>query len=174
MLLFDNISRVHFHRKLKKVVKFLNEISEGEDSQYDVFEYFRYHSVGMNTYINKNGMFYGTSESLKSDRDNIFKYYSQNGYVTGFFIDQWQDIEALWENNEINMDTIYAFDHSGTTIAWDYNYEGVEKEIAFGTGMCNPLDRCLYGIIKSIVSKYIQTTCIRKQLKTKPPQTASP
>ena len=49
MLLFDNISRVHFHRKLKKVVKFLNEISEGEDSEYDAFEFFRYHSVGMNT-----------------------------------------------------------------------------------------------------------------------------
>ena len=30
-------------------------------------------------------MFYGTSESLKSDKNNIFKYYSQNGYVTLLF-----------------------------------------------------------------------------------------
>ena len=55
---------------------------EGDDSEYDAFEYFRYHSVAMNTFMNKNGMFYGTAGLLKSESSNFYKYYSQNGYVT--------------------------------------------------------------------------------------------
>ena len=88
ILFFDNVSRVNFHRKLKKVVKFFNEISEGEDSEYDAFEFFRYHTIGGTTYISKNGMFHATSELLDTDINNVFKDFSKNGYITGFFIDQ--------------------------------------------------------------------------------------
>ena len=44
------------------------------------------------------------------------------------------------------MDPFYSFDHTGTIIAWDYNYDGVEKELTFGIGINDPFDRCLYGI----------------------------
>ena len=65
---------------------------------------------------------------------------------TGYFLDQWQDVDNLWEDENKKMDPFYSFDHTGTIIAWDYNYDGVEKELTFGIGINDPFDRCLYGI----------------------------
>ena len=45
-IFFDNLSRAHFHRKLKRTVEFMNNISDGENSEYEAFEFFRYNKRG--------------------------------------------------------------------------------------------------------------------------------
>ena len=130
---------------MRKFTSFLNEISDGEDSEYEAFEFLRFHAVGFNTYINKNALLYGTAGLLKSDRNNFYQDYSKNGYITGFFSDHWHDTEGLWESEEKQMDPFYTFDHTGTTISWDYNYEGVDVELSFGVGINDQFERCLYG-----------------------------
>ena len=46
------------------------------------------------------------------------------------------------------MDPFYSYYQTGTIITWDYNYDGVEKELTFRVEINDPFDKCLYGIIE--------------------------
>ena len=142
---FDNLSRAHFHRKFKRVTKFLNNISESDNSEYEIFEYFRFHSIGMNSFINRNAMYYGTTTTLKSDKNNVYKHFSENGFITGVISDEWWDVEAFWDPKLEKMDPFYTFDHDGNSFNCDFNYDGHIDRYSFGTGPNSHYDRCLYG-----------------------------
>ena len=99
----------------------------------------------MNTFRNKNAMYYGNTDTLKSDESNVFKFFSQNGYVTGNFLDLWWNIEGFWDTNLGKMKQFYNFDHDATTINWDFNYSGLDHEQGIGEGPNAHYDRWLYG-----------------------------
>jgi len=41
----DNISRAHFHRKLKQTAAWLGQFVDNDDAELEAVEFFRYHSV---------------------------------------------------------------------------------------------------------------------------------
>lgn len=84
----DNISRPNFHRKLKKTSRFLNQFANNPESEYEVFEFFRYHSIETNTLRNYNALFYGLDGYLTTEAYNVFQHFSDNGYITGKFFDE--------------------------------------------------------------------------------------
>ena len=148
----DNISRTHFHRKMKNLANYLTEVTEGNDPNYHVFEYFRYHSKAHWTNPNLISMYYGEQGELYNETSNVFKSYSDNGYITGMFSDLWE-AESVDFGNEYNFgQPFYKWDHFAGNIAWDFhhdtsteNYSSTDLEIVLSKGRNTPFRRCLYG-----------------------------
>lgn len=86
-LYIDNISRANFERRLKKTAKWLEQFVDNEDSEYQTYQFFRYHSVFYNTEYTSAAMYYGQIKQVSNTSNNIFNSYSRNGYVTAFFQD---------------------------------------------------------------------------------------
>ena len=98
ILYLDNVSRTHFHRKMKNLTNWLTEATEGSNSNYHVYEYFRYHSKAHWTNPNLISMFYGEQGELFNESSNVFKTYSDNGYISGmFFGSLWSWIRRIWK-----------------------------------------------------------------------------
>lgn len=68
----DGCSRSQIHYQLRETVEYLNS----RMNKYDVFEFFRYHTIGHNSIPNYLPMFYGINETIaKSDKKG--KYYEE-------------------------------------------------------------------------------------------------
>ena len=89
VLYIDHFSRANFHRQLKKLDAWLDQFSHGKDEEYEIFEFFRFHSVARNTPKNNNAMFFGFNDVYNTNTsESVFKYFSENGYITGAFVDE--------------------------------------------------------------------------------------
>ena len=87
LLYIDNISRVNFKRKLPKTTEWLSKFVDNKDSEYELFQFFRHHSVYPYTPINNNALWYGQIGLIEDSSENVFDYFNRNGYVTGIFKD---------------------------------------------------------------------------------------
>lgn len=87
VLYLDNVSRAHFHRKMRNLTHWVERMTEGDSADYEVFEYFRYHSKAHWTNPNLISMYYGEQGELYNESSNVFKYFSENGYISGYFAD---------------------------------------------------------------------------------------
>lgn len=84
LYLFDGLSRSQFNEEMNYTISFLNSITD----EFDIFEFFRYHSTGMNSIPNYIPIFYGsTTRRAKwlNECDDIFKYIYDDNYKTLFF-----------------------------------------------------------------------------------------
>ena len=146
IIFIDNISRTNFKRKLKKTSTFLDQLANNKDSDYEVFEYFRYHSIETNTLRNMNALYYGQDEYLKTESKNIYQYFSKNGYITGIFIQEWWMMQTLFDPNMTYSEPFYHFDHQPGSLFCDSNFDRTWAGTqCFGDGRNSPFLRWLYG-----------------------------
>ena len=146
VIYFDNLSRQHFHRTLKRFANILSEISGKEESEYELSEFMRYHSVNSYTSPNHASMFYGSDKFVDSESSNVFRYFSQNGFLTAYIVDIWVIIE--WSlRNEVDYlkDPFYSFDHYTFSFNWDYNHNGRDEPLSIAGGQNSYVNRWLYG-----------------------------
>lgn len=80
ILNFDAISRAHFLRRLPKTAKYLESVHESGSAS--LFQFFRYHSVGVTTVRNLKAMYAGDWEGSGDDGTTLWELYTENGYVT--------------------------------------------------------------------------------------------
>ena len=86
IIYIDSSSRVQFKRGLKNLFNFLESFmkkTENKKKNYNVYQFFKYHSLGPFTHINVQPMFYGNS-MISNKGIEFIKYYKENGYITGF------------------------------------------------------------------------------------------
>ena len=83
----DNISRVHFMRKLPKTAEWLAKFVEDDKSDYQLYQYFRYHGVYFNTQFSNSAMYYGAVHEVTNTSTNVFDSFAKRGYITGSFKD---------------------------------------------------------------------------------------
>ena len=83
ILYLDNLSRAHFYRKLPETSAWLEQFHK-EESDLQLNQFFRYHSVYYNTLWTNNAMYYGQVQDIDNSSVNVFDKYSKNGYITGF------------------------------------------------------------------------------------------
>ena len=148
----DNLSRPHFHRKLKNLTNWIEDITDGENPSFNVYEYFRYHSKAHWTNPNLISMYYGEQGELYNESSNAFKIFSDNGYITGYFADLCE-AESLDFGNIKNFGKpFYSYDHFAISLSWDYNhdtssddYTSTDLEIVLSKGRNTHFRRCLYG-----------------------------
>jgi hypothetical protein len=146
ILYFDNLSRVHYHRKLKKLDKWLEQFTPDKNASLEATEFMRYHTISKNTYISNNGMYFNQNAEVNHNETlNVFKYFSQNGYVTGMFDDECKMSTVLYEP-DLDRPPFYNWDHFGSSISCDYNYDrGTVRNLMFSSGRNSQYKRCLYG-----------------------------
>ena len=120
----DDISRVHFHRAMPKLTEWLSQFTVEKEADLEAFEYFRYHTIGRTTTKATPGMYYGVNtDHVPDDRENIGRFYSQNGFITGYMRDECDyDSQVIGETDPPT--DYYAYDHYGSTVLCDPNYDG--------------------------------------------------
>lgn len=135
VLYIDNLSRAHFHRKMIELDKWLSQFTVEKDAELEATEFFRYHTISKNTYKSNNGMYYGQSAELNYDETmNVFHHFSENGYVTGMFRDEC-DMHAPVFQEGLDRPQFYKWDHYGSTITCDTNYDrGNLRNLMFSSG----------------------------------------
>jgi hypothetical protein len=121
----DNLSRVHFYRKMPKVAEWLEKFT-AQSSSLAVNEFFRYHSVYYNTLWTNNAMYYGETKHVKNDSQDIFDTYSQNGYITGFVKDACEMTSNSFASNQYDTVNIHRWDHHASSFTCDLNYDKSE------------------------------------------------
>jgi hypothetical protein len=89
VLYIDDISRANFHRQLRELDWWLDQLSFGKHEEYEIFEFFRFHTVSRTTLKANNAMFFGYNDVKNIDStESVYRYYSENGFITGAFFDQ--------------------------------------------------------------------------------------
>jgi hypothetical protein len=151
ILFLDGVSKKKFKTALPLTSKWIEEYmrrthrnpSENKDNSLKAYQFLKFHSLGGYTHINVRPMLYGNSMISKSGI-KINKYFQENGYITGFILDQCNKevfIEAHPKYTK-NVKTV-AWDHFGNGIFCDNNYEYHFR--SFFKGSSSIIRRSLYG-----------------------------
>ena len=106
IIYIDSVSRVNSIRKLKKTLNFFEQFisykggcnKKYSENNYHSFQFFKYHSFQGLTYSNFPKIFYGNWANAK-DFKRINKYYKENGYITGFTLDNCNKDNTRTEHN---------------------------------------------------------------------------
>jgi len=72
---------------MPKTAEWLGQFVDNPESDFDTYQYFRFHSVYYNTLFTNDAMYFGQVEDVDDVSQNAFTPYSENGYITGFFKD---------------------------------------------------------------------------------------
>ena len=112
----------------------------------NAYEYFRLHSKASNTAPNINALFYGTSQQLQDEKEYVFRYFKDNGYIIGSFSDEWQ-IDVLDINETLNYSEPFTrFDHLSSSLPCDQNYDSSgDFDIVLNKGRNTHYRRWMYG-----------------------------
>ena len=146
IIYIDNIARVHFHRKLKNLTHWLEENSNTEGSEYNSYEYFRYHSKAFYTHPNGAAMFCGVDNVQYNDSTLVFRSFSENGYITGYYSDICKEETMDFDDVNTTVTPYYSYDHFAGNIAWDFHYDTVDENyIQMDKGRNSYFRRWLYG-----------------------------
>jgi hypothetical protein len=147
ILYFDNLSRAHFYRKMPKTAAWLGKFTD-DKQDLTVNQFFRYHSVYYNTLWSNNGMYYGETGDLKNTSSNVFDFYRENGYITGFSKDACEMTSNSYDSDEsVDSMNIHKWDHHASSFTCDLNYDKSEAVTSLDMfhGKNSILRRCFYG-----------------------------
>ncbi|KAJ5071416.1 hypothetical protein M0811_10259 [Anaeramoeba ignava] len=128
VLMIDCISRCHIRRKMPKLLETLKKIDE--ESDFSVFEFFRYFSVGRNTRFNLLPMFTGTND-MEAIPGKLFwnDFIEDKGYITSWIPGECEFmLKFFWGANvsTTNLDhvVIPAFCHPDYEPGYHTNFIG--------------------------------------------------
>ena len=145
---FDSLSRQQLHRKLKDLSGFLSDIFDRAHTNYESFEFLKYHTFeNYNLHQSINAMFYGT-DSLLNNYDNntevplhILSHLKQNGYITA------QSANICSKKLSSNYYNLFQdeFDHENIAMFCDPNYFVTNQKVSNIKGIHSSLIRCMHG-----------------------------
>ena len=148
---FDAVSRKKFQTALPLtsawIEKYMKQThkrpTENKDNNFRAYQFLKFHSVGAYTHINVQPMLYGNSMKSKSGI-KINKYFRENGYITGFILDQCNK-GLIWDVPQKYTKKIKTvpWDHIGNGIFCDNNYGYSFR--SFFKGSSAIIRRSLYG-----------------------------
>jgi len=143
VIYIDNLSRAHFFRKMPETARWLSQFVDNQESDYETYQFFRYHSSYYNTLYSNAAMYYGQVEHVDDTSKNAFDSYAKNGYMTGFFKDS-------CETNAVSIHDLephtHRWDHFGGEVTCDYNYDNTDfKSLSIFSGKGSAIRHCLYG-----------------------------
>jgi hypothetical protein len=148
LIVLDSLSRRHFMRRMPITVDFLER--EAKERGFSVFQFFRYNSVGGNTFPNLSAMLAGESAVHRPTRDlsSAFVWksvYEKLGYVSMYSCAICQDYFRWYWSSEtpgVDHELDYAFCNP--------DYEPAKRNNFIGPYSIG--ERCLQGSPVSSVS----------------------
>ena len=143
IIYIDNLSRTHFFRKLPKTAEWLSKFVDNEESDFTLYQFFRFHGVYFNTQFSNSAMWYGAIHEVENTSTNIFDSFQRKGYITGFFKDSCETRSAEIRNESLK---IHRFDHFGGEISCDDNFDKKQiGQVTWFEGKGSSMRHCLYG-----------------------------
>lgn len=96
-LFIDAMSRNHFHRRLPRTRKALEKLTSSSTSTSNLYELFRYHSVGINTSPNTRALWAGIDEGNTTAAGKpIWEQFEESGYISARVDPMCQDWSAYY------------------------------------------------------------------------------
>lgn len=71
LYLLDGLSRSQFSEQMVETINYLNTLMDGD---FDIFEFYRYHTIGHNSIPNYLPIFYGINETTANNDTNSYYY----------------------------------------------------------------------------------------------------
>ena len=148
IIYIDSASRIQFKRGLKNLFNFLESFmkkTENKKQNYNVYQFFKYHSLGSFTHINVQPMFYGNS-MISNKGIEFIKYYKENGFITGFSLgmcspEVFNDKYSTYTKKVEKIN----WDHESNVLFCDPNFFDKEFGGTSYKGSNNFSKRILYG-----------------------------
>lgn len=143
----DSLSRDNFRRKLPKTKAFFEKYFNNDNSEAQVFQFFKYHGIASWTLANMVPIFFGVDFTHRRDPapQHYNKYFKEAGFVTGQGHGYCgKEIFDLEPGNMEKFNFEY-FDHEINTIYCDPNFSVPGHPFAILNGPYAMKRRCLYG-----------------------------
>lgn len=122
-IFIDAVSRAHFHRRLPQTVKAIERLAGRDSSDSpELFEFFRYHTVGLNTSPNTRAMWAGLEAERPIDTEPraedafaapLWEQFQSAGYVSSRIDPMCQDWSAYY--NPSHLSTLLDSQASNST-----------------------------------------------------------
>eukprot|EP00330_Aristerostoma_sp_ATCC50986_P002064 CAMPEP_0114583400 /NCGR_PEP_ID=MMETSP0125-20121206/7137_1 /TAXON_ID=485358 ORGANISM="Aristerostoma sp., Strain ATCC 50986" /NCGR_SAMPLE_ID=MMETSP0125 /ASSEMBLY_ACC=CAM_ASM_000245 /LENGTH=486 /DNA_ID=CAMNT_0001776827 /DNA_START=228 /DNA_END=1688 /DNA_ORIENTATION=+ len=151
VLYTDAISRAHSKRKLSKTLKWFQEKYDKPDSDWELFEFFRYHVVEGRTLESMFEMIFGIpwpeDEEVKDKYAHLplVDTFKKNGYITGHYLDKCGVIQFHSSQNQLKKAYAEPWDHEGVAMNCDPNYQDPKSPYSIVQGPSAVFRRCFYG-----------------------------
>lgn len=144
---FDSLSRAHFHRKLRTFSSILTDIFDNSHTNYESFEFFKYHTFNNYFHQNPHIMFYGTDTFLNHYENeeekplHILSHLKQKGYITAQSSNKCSKL--LSTSSFLSFED--EFDHENIAMFCDPNYFLTNHNNLNIKGIHSSFKRCIYG-----------------------------
>lgn len=148
-LFIDSISRQHFRRKLKKTLEWIEGFYDNKTSDFESYQFFKFHASGSHTTPNMMRAFYGTTYKKADKSIPLTEIYKNQGFITGkssTFCSATYFEMSKSEKELIDI-KLEEFDHENQALSCDLNYHKKDDEGPYGylAGSYAMVKRCLYG-----------------------------
>ena len=149
-IFIDSVSRQHFSRKMPKTYQWIeNFYGNSKSSQFESYQFFKYHISGTHTLPNMMRAFYGTDYNETSNAKSLEKIFKNQGFVTAkssnlcsptFF-------DTTGTDQKLKDFEIESFDHENIAFSCDPNYRKMDADgpYSYLVGSTAMVRRCLYG-----------------------------
>ena len=118
VMFLDTLSRVHFHRKFPKTIKFLEQFSKFEPNplkkNMTIFQYFKYHSLNSFTDPNLKAAYYGSK--VRGKGIHFANFFQKNGYIIGR-VNTICEKESVFNKKNPSAYKPAIWDHEGISLA---------------------------------------------------------
>ena len=108
-------------RNFPETKKTLEQYVDTNGSDIELFQHFRYHSVYLKTHKNNEAMYFGQIGTIHDTSQNVFDKFSENGYITGFYVDQCEVRTFVFTSPKLMK--FHKWDHLPVSIGCDSNYD---------------------------------------------------
>lgn len=154
LVFFDSVSRNTFKRKMKKTYQWLESLYDSsEDSQYESFQFLKYHSLDEHTNANIFALFHGSKYNSKGE--NLNKFYKSKGYITENAYDECT--RELFNIYSKDNGWLEPYDHEFTYIGCDPNFGHPPNRFSISNSAYGFRIKCLYNkMIFSYVMEYTE------------------
>jgi hypothetical protein len=100
VLFIDAMSRNHFHRRLPQTKLAIEALTRAPTSVSQLYEFFRYHSVGINTTPNTRALWAGVDEhNITASHKPLWEEFEDAGYISARADPMCQDWSAYYEGS---------------------------------------------------------------------------
>jgi len=140
----DSISRAHFHRKMKKTVKWLEKYYNSRTTTKESFQFFRYHAVKHYTAGTMIPVYFGVPE-YGARGVEITKTLKDQGFITAVTRNYCAPEHFDYKAKQYKKLTFEPFDHENTAMFCDPTFHLKGHPHSFFTGPYSSFRRCLYG-----------------------------
>ena len=149
-IFLDSLSRQHFKRKMKYLSSFVekymdNNINNKENSNFESYQFLKYHTFAAFTQKNMQPMFYGEKmDPETSNGTSLIKYMKSQGYITGQSTNLCSKELFVTMNNCLNEVEFSDFDHENVAMFCDPNYYDRTNPYPIFGGPFSIIRKCLY------------------------------